>query len=115
MITKNCDITREERSNMRGGKGTITIEHWFKPDDFGAKVRLCCRMIIPPGASLGTHIHENEDEVYIVLSGKGLIEENGEWVPIAAGDSILTGHNGSHGVDNNSDEPLIIVAIISCY
>jgi len=115
MITKNINVIKEERSNMRGGKGTITIEHWFTPSDFGAKVRLCCRMIIPPGASLGTHVHENEDEVYIVLAGSGLIEENGEWVPIATGDAILTGHNGSHGVENNSEQPLVIAAMISCY
>jgi len=115
MITKNCEVMREERSNMRGGKGTIAIEHWFKPDDFGARVRLCCRMILPPGASLGTHLHEKEDEVYIVIAGRGIIQENGEWVPIAAGDAILTGHNHSHGVENNSDEPLVIAAIINCF
>lgn len=114
MITKNKDVVREERTNLLGGKGTIALEHWFKPNDFGAKVRLCCRMIIPPGASLGRHVHENEDEVYIVIAGKGMIEENGEWVSVEAGDAILTGHNGSHGVENNSDAPLIIAAMISC-
>ncbi|MFA7173323.1 MAG: cupin domain-containing protein [Kiritimatiellia bacterium] len=112
MITKNCDVIREKRQNMRGGKGSITLEHWFKADDFGAKVRLCCRIIIAPGASIGTHIHENEDEIYIVISGQGMIEENGEWVPITAGDAILTGDGGSHGVKNNSDAPLVIAAII---
>lgn len=113
MITKNCALIREQRENMRGGQGTITIEHWFKPDDFGAKVRLCARMTIPAGASIGTHTHTNEDEVYIVLSGKGIIEENSEWVAIESGDAILTGHNGSHGVKNNSDGPLVIAAIIA--
>ncbi|MFO7937039.1 MAG: cupin domain-containing protein [Kiritimatiellia bacterium] len=115
MITKNGDVICEKRENMRGGKGTITVEHWFKPEQFGAKIRLCARIIIPPGASLGTHTHENEDEIYIVISGTGLIEENGEWVPIEPGDSILTGHKGSHGVENNGDEPLVIAAVISCY
>ena len=112
MITRNSEMRSEIRQNMRGGDGAVTIEHWFKPDDFGAKLRLCARMTIPPGASIGTHVHENEDEIYIVISGRGLIEENGKWVEIAAGDAILTGHQGSHGVRNNHDQPLIIAAII---
>lgn len=44
-----------------------------------------------------------------------MITKNGEWVPIETGDSILTGHKGSHGVENNSDAALVIAAIISCY
>ncbi len=112
MITKNNEIKREVREKMRGGEGSVTIEHWFKPDDFGAGVRLCARMIIPPGAGIGTHTHEHEDEIYLVLSGEGLIEEQGEWVSITAGDAILTGHNGSHGVRNNGTQPLIIAAVI---
>jgi mannose-6-phosphate isomerase-like protein (cupin superfamily) len=115
MITRNTEMAREERAGMRGGEGTVTLEHWFKPEDFGAQVRLCARMTLPPGASIGTHVHESEDEVYIVIAGCGVIEENGAQVPIAAGDAILTGHNGSHGVRNTGSEPLVIAAIINRY
>jgi mannose-6-phosphate isomerase-like protein (cupin superfamily) len=115
MITKNAACASEERANMRGGKGSVRVEHWFKPENFKAKVRLCARLVIPPGASIGEHLHEADDEVYIVLSGKGRILEKGEWVDIATGDAILTGNGASHSVENTGSENLVIAAIIMVY
>ncbi len=115
MITKNAACVVEERANMRGGQGTVCVEHWFKPENFKAKVRLCARLVIPPGATIGEHAHEADDEVYIVLAGKGRILEKGEWVEIAIGDAILTGNGGSHSVENTGTEPLVIAAIIMVY
>jgi mannose-6-phosphate isomerase-like protein (cupin superfamily) len=115
MITRDGEMQAENRENMRGGKGAVKLEHWFKPEAFGAKVRLCTRMTLAPGSSIGSHTHEGEDEIYLVLSGSGLIQENGEWVPTAAGDAILTGKGGTHGVENNGTEPLVIAAVIILY
>jgi len=115
MITKNTACIAEERAAMRGGKGTVRVEHWFKPEHFTAKVRLCARLVIPPGASIGEHAHEADDEVYIVLAGNGRILEKGAWVEIAAGDAILTGNGGSHSVENTGQEPLVIAALIMVY
>jgi mannose-6-phosphate isomerase-like protein (cupin superfamily) len=112
MITRNCEMATENRMNMRGGNGCVKIEHWFKPDAFGAKVRLCVRMTLEPNASIGNHVHEAEDEIYLVLSGSGRILENGAWTAIQAGDAILTGKGGSHSVENNGAEPLVIAAVI---
>lgn len=115
MITRAADMAKETREKMRGGNGSVQIAHWFKPSDFGAKVRMCAKMTLAPGCSIGTHTHNGEDEIYLVLSGKGSIEENGQWVPISEGDAILTGKGRSHGVANNSAEPLVIAAIIAQY
>jgi mannose-6-phosphate isomerase-like protein (cupin superfamily) len=115
MITRNAELVAENRVNMRGGNGTVKLEPWFKPESFGAKVRLCTRMTLEPGASIGTHTHETEDEIYLVLSGSGRILENGAWTPIRTGDAILTGKGGTHGVENNGAEPLVIAAVIILY
>ena len=115
MIARNEELQTEIRENMRGGKGSVKLEHWFKPEAFGAKVRLCTRMTLAPGSSIGSHTHDGEDEIYLVLAGRGLIQENGEWVPIKSGDMILTGKGGTHGVENNSTEPLVIAAVIMLY
>jgi mannose-6-phosphate isomerase-like protein (cupin superfamily) len=115
MITRDREMTAELRDNMRGGKGAVKVENWFTPEAFGAKVRLCARLTVPPGGSIGTHNHAAEDEVYIVLSGHGLIVEDGRQIPVSAGDAILTGKGGAHGVENTGNEPLVIAAIIMLY
>lgn len=115
MITRNGKMTVELREKMRGGKGTVKVEHWFTPEAFGAKSRLCARLTVPPGGSIGTHSHEAEDELYIVLSGQGIIIEDNSRIPVGAGDAILTGKGGAHGVENTGAEPLVIAAIIMLY
>ena len=81
MIARNDALQMELRPNMRGGKGTVKVEHWFKPEAFSAKARLCARLTIEPGGSIGSHTHDGEDEIYLVLSGSGLIEEQGNGCP----------------------------------
>lgn len=115
MITRTGEMETENRMNMRGGNGCVKIEHWFKPEAFGAKIRLCARMTLEPGASIGNHTHETEDEIYLVLSGSGRILENGVWTPVQTGDAILTGKGGSHSVENNGAETLVIAAVIILY
>ncbi|MDX9866567.1 MAG: cupin domain-containing protein [Kiritimatiellia bacterium] len=115
MITRDQEREVERRENMRGGTGTVQVEHWFRPEAFGAKARLCARLVIPPGGSIGTHRHEAEDEIYLVLSGQGLILENGRAIPVAAGDAVLTGKGGEHGVENPGAAPLVLAAVILPY
>ena len=115
MITRDKEAITEDRANMRGGTGTVRLEHWFKQDDFKAKVRLCTRMTLAPGASIGDHAHETDDEIYIVLSGHGRILENGAWQDIHPGDAILTGNGASHSVENTGTDPLVIAAVIILY
>lgn len=115
MICRNGRTTSEVRENMRGGKGAVTIRHWFRKDEFGASVRLCARLIIPPGAGIGPHQHEGEDEVYIVLKGSGVLDDGQQREAVGPGDAVLTGRGGSHSVENSGDEDLELAAIIACY
>ena len=115
MITRGDEMGGEVRTNMRGGAGAVKLEHWFKPESFGARVRLCARMTLEPGASIGNHAHEAEDEIYLILSGAGRTLENGEWVPVRAGDAILIGKGGSHSIENTGSEPLVVAAVIMLY
>ena len=61
MIRKLCDQAVELRPGMRGGTGTVSVQSLFAPDEFGASVRLCARLTLPAGASIGNHAHEGED------------------------------------------------------
>jgi mannose-6-phosphate isomerase-like protein (cupin superfamily) len=115
MVRRQGTYETEVRPNMRGGTGTIHIEHYWKKGDLLAKTRLCARLIVPPGASIGPHSHDQEEEVYIVLRGHGRIIEAGTPIEIGPGDSVLTGNGASHAVENTGAEPLEMVAMIAQY
>jgi mannose-6-phosphate isomerase-like protein (cupin superfamily) len=115
MIKKPSQMETEVRSNMRGGSGSVTIQHFFKKAEFKAKSRLCARLTIPPGASIGSHQHEDEDEVYIVLKGNGLLDDGKTKTFVSTGDAILTGKGASHAISNTGVTSLDLIAMVMCY
>jgi mannose-6-phosphate isomerase-like protein (cupin superfamily) len=80
-----------------------------------SKTRLCVRMTLAPGSSIGYHDHVNEEEVYVVVSGTGIVTEDGQRFPVAAGDTILTGNGAGHSIEAAGTEPLVILATIMLY
>jgi len=115
MIRKASEMELEVREHMRGGAGSVSIRHFFKQEEFTADVRLCAQATIPPGAGIGVHEHATEDEVYVVLSGAGMLDDGNTRTRVSAGDAILTGKGESHAIHNDGAEPLEVLAFIACY
>lgn len=115
MIRSPGTMRVEEREAMRGGVGTTTIRHLFEPAEFGARIRLCSQLTLPPGASIGPHTHAGEDEVYVVLSGTGELDDGTMRTPVAAGDAVLTGRGETHAIANVGEYPLVLLAFIALY
>jgi mannose-6-phosphate isomerase-like protein (cupin superfamily) len=130
MLKKKIHQEVEKRENMRGGTGKVTIRHYLKPEEIQARTRLCAELILPPGASIGPHDHVDEDEIYIIQKGQGLMtdggppekqdeahpsSQGGKEFPVAAGDAILTGQGASHSIKNSGAEDLVITAVIIKY
>lgn len=114
MIRKAAQMKTEAR-NIRNGIGEVTVQHLFGKEEITARTRMCARLTLPPGVSIGLHKHEGEDELFIVTRGTGLIDDGKTKVPIQAGDATLTGKGEAHAVINNGREPLEIIAIIMLY
>lgn len=100
---------------MRGGAGEVTIRHYFKPEEIRARTRLCSELILPPGASIGLHDHVEEDEIYLIQKGRGIMNDGGKEITVEAGDAILTGQGASHSIKNTGAEDLVVTAIIIKY
>ncbi len=115
MIRRAADRTSEVREAMRGGEGSVTISHFFAGEEWTANVRLCAELTLPPGASIGSHQHLKEDEVYIITSGSGLIDDGSGEERVSTGDAILTGNGETHTIRNDGDEPLTLTAVIAMY
>lgn len=116
MIRKAGSYETETREQMKGGPGVVTMEHYFKKDEFGGShARVCSKLVIPPGAGIGLHAHVEEDEVYVVLKGRGTVTDDGVTAEIGPGDSVLTGKGASHCVSCLGDETLEILALVVTY
>ncbi len=56
------------------------------------------------GAGIGLHLHEQEDEILFVHSGKGTGVIGGDHQPVEAGSTIFIPHGVWHGVENAEGE-----------
>lgn len=116
MIRRKNEYRTEIREEMRGGTGKIFIENLWEPEkDLKAKNRLFAKLTILPGNSIGFHKHENEEEIFVVLKGLAEADDNGKKEVLHPGDTILTGNGAGHAIKSIGDEPLEVMAVISCY
>lgn len=112
MIRKKSEMKTEVRENMRGGSGRIAIRHMFDKTEIRAKTRLCSILTLPPGAGIGLHQHDSEDELFVINRGTGMVTDGGRQTRVSEGDAVLTGGGESHSILNDGAEPLEITAII---
>lgn len=116
MIRKAGNYRTEVRDNMRGGNGSVKIEHFWEPGtEMLGHNRMAARLTLPPGGSIGFHNHENEDEIFVIVKGVAEADDNGTLSRLEAGDTLLTGNGAGHAIRNIGDEDLELVALISTY
>jgi len=66
-----------------------------------------------PGQEHRLHTHADMDKVYFVLAGSGLfLTDQGER-PMKKGDMLAAPEGIPHGIRNNSEERLLVMAILA--
>ncbi len=115
MVRRASEMEKEIGERMRGGDGQVELLHLFKKEELGGKARMFAKLRMQKDCSIGLHAHDEEEEVYYILSGKGVVTDDGKEYVVAPGDAVLTGGGSSHSIRNNEDEPLEFVAVILLY
>jgi mannose-6-phosphate isomerase-like protein (cupin superfamily) len=68
--------------------------------------------IIPPGADIGLHTHNpDNEEIYIVISGRGIMHLDGEEFEVGPGHVIVNRPGGTHALKNPGDAELRLVVV----
>ena len=112
MIKRHSALTVDKHLELRGGKGLVVMENFMDPEMAHGAGRLFAKTVIPPGASIGLHKHEGESEVYYILNGRALVNDNGAPVELGPGDINYCPDGQSHGIENIGDADLEYIAVI---
>jgi mannose-6-phosphate isomerase-like protein (cupin superfamily) len=115
MVKKREQMPTEVRRQMRGGQGEVEILHIFRQEEMKGRCRLFALLRLGPGCSIGSHPHEQEEEVFYVLKGEARVAEGGRTHRLGPGDATLTGGGASHSIENTGTEPLEVLAAIILY
>jgi len=112
MIRRKDEYTVQHNENMRGGEGTVVIRHLLTPEELYEKGRVYAVIILEPGCSVGSHVHEGEMESYYIITGNAEVSDNGELVTVSTGDSVLTRSGEEHSIKNIGTDTLELMALI---
>ncbi len=99
--------TPEERRDMENGR----LHHLINEEEI-KHVKFFSHVTISPNDAVGYHKHEGEYEIYYIISGEGIYNDNGEEIPVSEGAVMYCKNGDSHGIKNVSDTPLEFVAVI---
>ncbi|MDD2206027.1 MAG: cupin domain-containing protein [Aminobacterium sp.] len=105
----------QQKCNASDGEGILHCLYAIpKGTGFsGSSFYMIGTMTLEAGASIGTHFHEDDEECYVILKGKGRYEDNdGSFHEVKAGDVTLTFRGEKHSLVNVDKDPLVFLAII---
>ncbi|MHB9027619.1 MAG: cupin domain-containing protein, partial [Candidatus Latescibacterota bacterium] len=91
------------------GRGTLLFRRLWANDSFKTPWYFVDHCILPPGTSIGYHQHNMIEEIYYVVSGKGLSTVNGVTWEVQASDAIPCRLTDSHGIYNHTNENLVVL------
>jgi mannose-6-phosphate isomerase-like protein (cupin superfamily) len=109
MMIRNFLSAASTLEVAHAGKGLIRNSLLYHAGDFSTDLRFLIYSELKPGTSIGYHTHANNEEVYVILEGKGVMTVNGLTRDVTVGDVILNKPHWSHGLENNSDIDLKIL------
>ena len=110
MIRKTINSTVQR---MHGGKGSLEIREILPKNEMMGHGSLYAHITVQPHSSIGYHRHVANTEPYYILSGHGVFEDNDHTrTPVGPGDVCLIRTGECHGLENETDEPLEIIALV---
>ncbi|MGY9066494.1 cupin domain-containing protein [Streptomyces sp. CAS3] len=108
-VTNLYEGLLREVTGDHGGTGTIRAHRAYPGAGARAPIAFIDLVVLPPGTSIGRHRHADDEETYVILSGRGRMTLDGEEFTVRAGDLIPNRPYGEHGLANDGDEDITLL------
>ena len=112
MIKNFEDFKTELRENMRGGDGTVVVSSFVSAEELNGKGRLFGKIVLKPGCGIGFHVHETDSELFYIIKGSAVYDDNGTKTTVTAGNVTLTPAGTGHSIKNEGTEDVELIALI---
>ena len=105
LVEHDADVRATEPGPHEGGGQTVGFSFFKSAPQLSLIFR---KRALKPGSAIGYH-EQKEDEIYYVLSGRGVMTLNGKSFDVGPGTAILTRPGSSHGLKQAGNEDLVIL------
>jgi len=113
MLVKNALTLPMKAATHSAGKEPVRFAEAYGEQDFVGKWGCVEYVAVPAGSSIPVHRHDQDEEIYFIFEGEGILTVDGEEVRVGPGALAACRQGGSHGLVNTSEREirLIVVAI----
>ncbi len=111
MVKNVHDIIPEVAESVRGGNGTV---YAHKLLDFfpGSPIQSVGIVRLEPGASVGDHSHQGDEDFYYCISGTGVVVDNGIEHPFTPGTLQITRDGETQAIRNTGETELVFLGAL---
>ncbi|UHC17606.1 cupin domain-containing protein [Methylobacterium currus] len=98
-----------EKVRAHGGKNSILT---CRAVGATGSVNFIDLTVVPSGGDIGVHTHaDDNEEIYVVVSGTATMLVDGRRIAVTAGDVIVNRPGGTHGLWNTGAEEVRLVVV----
>lgn len=105
ILERDAEVQKEEPGTHNGGGMTTGYSFFAKAPKLALVFR---KRALHAGSGIGYH-EQKEDEIYYVLSGRGMMTIDDKSFEIGPGAAVLTRPGSSHGLKQIGTEDLVIL------
>lgn len=112
MKIKASTMPLTEARDCHGGSGSLWCREVHGDyDRSNAGIKFVHDDVLEPGASIGEHRHEGDEEFYYILEGTGEMTLDDRTVSVQAGDFCFTRSGHRHSLRNTGAKPLRLLVV----
>ncbi|MCX8083558.1 MAG: cupin domain-containing protein [Calditerrivibrio sp.] len=112
MIIRGENLEGKIIEKPREGQGSLVNFGYEGVHGIKGKIKMFSVVNLQPDSSVGYHQHVNDMEIYLMLDGTGVVNDNGNIDILKPGDMLITNFGEFHSIENKSAEPITFLAII---
>jgi len=105
VLQHDAEVAKTEPGTHNGGGQTVGYSFFATTPNLKLVFR---KRALKPGSGIGYH-EQKEDEIYYVLSGRGMMTIDDKSFEIGPGAAVLTRPGSSHGLKQIGTEDLVIM------
>ncbi len=105
LVVHERDLARAQ-PGPHGGAGETTASPFFA--DAPGLAFVLRKRVLHKGAGIGLHLHD-KDEIYYIVSGRGLYALDGKQYEVGPGHALLTRPGSTHALQQSGEQPLVLL------
>ena len=94
-------------------RGRLRSHFLMDAGDLGSRNLTVTWVDVAPGAEQRAHSHEEAEQVYVIVRGRGRMEVAGDVEEVGEGDLVFIPPATQHGIRNDGSETLVYVSAAS--